>query len=209
MPITDPDLEIRHGARLPHWTREGASYAVTFRLADSLPKSVLESWDFERSDLIRSAQQLGRRLTSYEERRLDALFSRKVDKYLDEGQGECRLGEDKIAALVASAFEFFDESRYRLFAWCVMPNHVHVVLQPLPGHELPQILHSWKSYTAKEINKLLGIKGALWEVEYYDHLIRNERDFKAQIEYVLANPSKAGLQNWKWRGARDHGQSLR
>ena len=200
MPITNPSLEIRHGARLPHWTKEGGSYAVTFRLAGSLPKRVLESWNFERSDLIRTAQQLARPLTNYEERRLDVLFSRKVDKYLDEGRGECRLGEDRIAAVVASALEFFDGSRYRLFAWCVMPNHVHAVLQPLAGCELAQILHSWKSYTAKEINKLLGIKGTFWDVEYYDHLIRDEQDFQAQIEYALANPSKAGLQNWKWVG---------
>jgi REP element-mobilizing transposase RayT len=200
MPIANPGLKIRHGARLPHWTRDGAAYAVTFRLADSLPKSVLEWWEFERSDLVRTAQQLGRPLTSHEEKRLDVLFSKRVDKYLDEGQGKCRLREDRIAAVVARALEFFDGSRYRLFAWCVMPNHVHAVLQPLPGHELPQILHSWKSYTAKEINKLLEIKGEFWGIEYYDHLIRDERDFSAQIEYALANPSKAGLQNWKWSG---------
>jgi REP element-mobilizing transposase RayT len=81
-----------------------------------------------------------------------------------------------------------------------MPNHVHAVLQPMPGHDLPEILHSWKSYTAKEINQMLGVKGQLWEAEYYDHLIRDERDFEAQIEYVLANPMKAGLREWKWVG---------
>jgi REP element-mobilizing transposase RayT len=196
MITADPSLKIVHGARLPHWTRENACYAVTFRL---------ESWDFERRDLINTAKQLGRPLTRYEEKRLDALFSEKVDKYLDEGQGKCRLREDRIVKVVASAFEFFNELRYCLFAWCVMPNHVHVVLHPFPGHELPRILHTWKSYTAKEINRILGTKGEFWGVEYYDHLIRDERDFNAQIEYVLANPQKAGLHDWKWMGVTRDG----
>jgi len=204
----DPKLKIRHGARLPHWTREGASYAVTFRLADSLPKTVLDSWDFERRDLIKTAKQQGCPLTSHEAKRLDALFTTKVDKCLDEGQGHCRLREDRIATVVASAVEFFEGSRYRLFAWCVMPNHVHLVLQPVPGHELPHIPHSWKSYTAKEINKTLGTTGEFWEVEYYDHLIRDAQDFKAQVETALTNPMKAGLQNWKWTSlARDENRS--
>ena len=67
-------------------------------------------------------------------------------------------------------------------------------------HGLPEILHSWKSYTAKEINKVLGTQGQLWEVEYYDHLIRGESDLRAQINYVLAYPRKSGLKNWKWVG---------
>ena len=196
----DPNIKIRQGARLPHWTREGATYAVTFRLDDSLPKAVVEAWKFERQDIIQTATQQGRGLTGHEGKRLDKLFSEKVGKYLDEGQGKCRLREDRIAGVVAGALEFFDGTRYRLLAWCVMPNHVHAVLQPMPGHDLPEILHSWKSYTAKEINQMLGVKGQLWEAEYYDHLIRDERDFEAQIEYVLANPMKAGLREWKWVG---------
>lgn len=198
MANAEPNLKIRQGARLPHWTREGATYAISFRLADSLPKVVLESWDFERQDLIRTAKQQGRPLARHEEKRLDTLFSEKVDKYLDEGRGKCWLRRDGIARVIARALGFFDGTRYRLFAWCVMPNHVHVVLQPSPGHELPKILHSWKSYTAKEISKRLGTKGRFWEVEYYDHLVRDARDFKSQIEYVLVNPRKTGLKNWKW-----------
>jgi REP element-mobilizing transposase RayT len=203
MPTTikaDSNLKIRHGARLPHWTREGAAYAVTFRLDDSLPRAVVESWKFERQDIVRTARQMGRSLTRNEEERLDKLFSTKVDKYLDEGQGKSWLREDRIASIVAGALSFFHGNRYRLFAWCVMPNHVHVVLQPMDGHELPEILHSWKSYTAKQINKALRTRGQFWETEYYDHLIRDEQDFQAQVEYVLANPGKAGLKDWRWVG---------
>ena len=196
----DSKLKIRQGARLPHWTREEGTYAVTFRLDDSLPKAVAESWRFERRDIIRTAREMGRLLTSSEEERLQRLFSEKVEKYLDEGRGKSWMRDNRIGKVVADALGFFDVIRYRLLAWCVMPNHVHVVLEPIGGHELPEILHSWKSYTAKQINKILGADGQLWETEYYDHLIRDEKDLVAQIEYVVANPRRVGLKDWKWVG---------
>ncbi len=143
---------------------------------------------------------MGRPLTTHEQERLDRIFSDKIEKYLDEGHGRCCLREPRLTKIVADALAFFDGSRYQLYAWCVMPSHVHVVFEPMQGHELPQILHSWKSYTAKEINKVLGGTGQLWEAEYYDHLLRNERDFRAQIDYVLTNPQRAGLKDWKWVG---------
>ncbi len=195
-----PKLKIRQGARLPHWTREGGTYAVTYRLGDSLPKAVADSWRFDRQDIIRTAKRMGRLLTSNEEKRLQKLFSEKVEKYLDEGRGKSWMRDDRIAKAVANALGFFDAIWYRLAAWCVMPNHVHVVLEPIAGYGLPEILHSWKSYTAKQINKILGTDGQLWEIEYYDHLIRDEKDLRAQIEYVRANPRRAGLKDWKWVG---------
>ncbi len=196
----DPKLKIRQGARLPHWTREGGTYAVTFRLDDSLPKAVAESWRFERQDIIRTAKKMRRLLTSHEEKRLQKLFSEKVENYLDEGRGKSWMRDDRIAKVVADALGFFDTIRYRLVAWCVMPNHVHVVLEPIGRYDLPEILHSWKSFTAKRINKILGADGQLWETEYYDHMIRDEKDLRAQIEYIVANPPRAGLKDWKWVG---------
>ena len=109
------NVKIRQGARLPHWTRENATYAVTFRLDDSLPEMVVESWKFERQDIIRTARQRGRSLTRHEEKRLDKLFSEKVGKYLDEGRGKCWMRDDRIAGLVANAIRLFDGARYRLF----------------------------------------------------------------------------------------------
>ena len=100
--------------------------------------------------------------------------------------------------MVASALRHFQGMHYHLFAWCVMPNHVHAVLHPLEGYELARILHSWKSFTAHQANRLLGIKGSFWEREYYDHLIRDEGEFRRIIEYVISNPLKAHLMNWPW-----------
>ncbi|HZO99007.1 MAG TPA: type ISP restriction/modification enzyme, partial [Terriglobia bacterium] len=194
-------IRIRYGAYLPHWTHEGATYAVCFRLADSLPESVVETWRFERNDIVKTAKQMNRPLSAHEQERLDQLFSERVEKFLDEARGECWMQRDEVAAVVAGALRHFDSQRYRLVAWCVMPNHVHAVLQPLPGYDLAGIIHSWKSFSSKEANRVLGRSGEFWQPEYYDHLIRDEQDFVRQVEYVLTNPQRAGLENWKWVGS--------
>ncbi|MEW6380496.1 MAG: transposase [bacterium] len=193
-------LICRQGAYLPHWTQEGATYAVTFRLFDSLPATVLKEWLFERENIVKTAAQSGRTLSDSERHRLASLHSQKIEAWLDRGQGCCCLRDERVAAIVENALRHFDGQRYYLIAWCIMPNHVHVVLTPTQGHDLPAILHSWKSYTSKEINRLLGRSGELWQSEYYDHLIRDEKDFYKQVEYVLQNPDGAGLSNWRWVG---------
>jgi REP element-mobilizing transposase RayT len=90
--------------------------------------------------------------------------------------------------------------RYRLFAWCVMPNHVHAIMQPHREWTLASILHSWKSFTAIKANRLLKRTGPFWQEEYYDHIVRRGEDFTRIIRYVLENPAKAGLRNWPWVG---------
>ena len=97
---------------------------------------------------------------------------------------------------------------YDLPAWCVMPNHVHVVVRPREGHRLADILHSWKSFTATRINRLLGRTGRQWQREYYDHLIRDEREFGRIIQYILQNPAKAGLKHWPWVGMREAEEAI-
>ena len=79
-----------------------------------------------------------------------------------------------------------------------MPNHVHVVMRLLPGQQLAAVLHSWKSFSAKEANRILGLHGSLWSREYYDHLIRSAEELERIISYVRDNPLKAGLIDWKW-----------
>ena len=86
-PVTE--LKRRHGAYLPHWTRDNAWYAVIFRLWDSLPQHVIESWLFERKNIVKRAEQLKRPLSEHEERRLAHLYSEKVERYLDAGHGSC------------------------------------------------------------------------------------------------------------------------
>jgi REP element-mobilizing transposase RayT len=204
-------IEKRRGAYLPQWTRESAWYAVTFRLEDSLPQRVIESWIFERHNIVKTAEQMKRPLSKHEEDGTRHLYSEKIERYLDVGFGSCFMKNGRIARTVAKALLHFEGQRYNLAAWCVMPNHVHAAVQPfagmtnpggtpVPHTELPEILHSWKSFTAKEANKLLRRSGDFWQAEYYDHLIRDEADFLHAIRYILDNPIKAGLKNWKWVG---------
>ena len=196
----DTTIDKRKGRYLPHWAKEGATYAVTFRLADAVPKEISEAWRIGRQSIVQCAQQQERPLTPHELMELQRLHSTKIEAFLDAGHGQCVLKDPQSAEVVQNALKHFDKERYDLVAWTIMPNHVHVILRPFPGQELSAIIHSWKSYTSKEINQRLGRHGSLWMDEYYDHLIRDEKDFRTQINYVLTNAEKAGLQDWPWQG---------
>jgi REP element-mobilizing transposase RayT/type I restriction-modification system DNA methylase subunit len=191
-------VQWRDRGYLPHWEKEEGIYHVTFRLADSLPKQVLEGYVQERENIIQRAQQFQRTLTETEAQRIQELYTDRIEEYLDSGAGQCYLQQPAIADLVASGLAHFDGKRYQLYAWCIMPNHVHVVFKSLAGCELSKILHSWKSYTAKEANKILHRQGVFWQREYYDHLIQDEEEYYHTVLYVLENPVKANLPDWKW-----------
>ncbi|MGA8012246.1 MAG: transposase [Candidatus Acidiferrales bacterium] len=143
---------------------------------------------------------MGRDLSPGERARLDDLFNEKIEASLDAGKGERRLADPRIARMTSETLLHFDGTRYRLFVWCVMPNHVHVVFRPLAEHKLSAILHSWKAYSAKEANRILGCVGPYWQREYYDHLVRDERDFHRIVRYVIENPRNAKLNDWPWVG---------
>ncbi|MHC4702200.1 MAG: valine--tRNA ligase, partial [Planctomycetota bacterium] len=202
---SEPAIVKRQGRYLPHWSKEGATYAITFRLADAVPCEVSESWRRERQEIVEQAQEKGRPLTHHERVELHRLRSGKIESFLDAGHGECLLRDPGLAEIAHNALRHFDDRRYELVAWAVMPNHVHAIIRPFPGHELSEIVQSWKSFTSKEINRRLGREGSVWMDEYYDHLIRNEKDFANQVDYVLANPEKAGLGHWPWCGMQDDG----
>jgi REP element-mobilizing transposase RayT len=194
------DVQVREGACLPHWTRREAIYAVTFRLADALPQHVLDAWQSERDRLLAVARAQQRQLIPQEVRKLQELHHDKVQKYLDAGHGSCALRNPDVAKCVADTLIKFDGTRFHLAGWCVMPNHVHAVLQPLPGHDLPEIMHSIKSWTAKAANQILGRVGTFWQSEYYDHLVRDDDDLLNQVEYAWSDADRAGMEAWPWRG---------
>ena len=180
-------VQIRQRGRLPHWESEGAAYFVTFRLHDTVPESVRREVE-QRKKL--SIKLPGDKRASVKE----------MEAYLDRCTGACHLNNSDVAEVVASTIEKFEGVHYRLLAWVIMPNHVHLVMKLLPGQLLAKTLHSLKSYTAKEANRILGRTGTFWQREYYDRLIRNGDELKRAVEYVWANPEKAGLLNWKWLG---------
>jgi len=163
-----------------------------------LPAQVVAAWKRERAELLAEAKASGGALKPAQQDRLDELFSSRVEQYLDAGYGACWLRQPEVAAFVADAIRHFDGERHRLAAWCVMPNHVHVVVEPLGHHRLPEFLKSWKGFSAAQANRLLKRQGEFWQEEYYDRVVRDENDFVRCVRYVLENPLQAGLVDWPW-----------
>jgi len=100
--------------------------------------------------------------------------------------------------LLQNALLRFDGDRYRLLRWSVMPNHVHVLIETIPGYSLHRVLHSWKSFTATMTNRMLGRRGMFWQVEYFDRYIRNADHLGATAAYIDANRSRfASASDWQ------------
>ena len=127
-------------------------------------------------------------------------------EYLDAGHGECWLRRPDVAQLVEGALLHFDGARYRLLAWCIMPNHVHALIETREGFPMDDVLHSWKSYTSHEANKLLRRVGEFWQREYLDRYVRNAEHFEKVLAYIEDNPVTAGLAKlkteWLWSSAK-------
>jgi REP element-mobilizing transposase RayT len=125
------------------------------------------------------------------------------DEGLDRGIGDCILRDPACAQIVQDELLRLDGQRYRLLAWCIMPNHVHVVVEPMA--DLPGTVRRWKSWTAREINRVTGRFGVVWQREYSDRFARNEKHLATMIDYVESNPVAAGLvglpEDWAWSSA--------
>jgi REP element-mobilizing transposase RayT len=148
---------------LPHFDGLAIAQTVTLHLADAVPAKVIERWQRMLRDLP-DEQQL-------------AVMQQRIDKYLDNGYGKCFLEDPNVAKLVQDSLLRFDGDRYRLFAWCIMPNHEHSLMTRSDTCELENIMQAHKSYTAHQANKLLHRKGQFWMVEYFDRMIRNQEHF--------------------------------
>jgi putative DNA methylase len=180
---------------IPHWERGDVVQSITFRLADSLPSEVLGRWADELATLAKEKATVRRRA--------------RIEAALDRGHGEALL-RGGVAELVEDAFLHFDADRYRLHAWVIMPNHVHVLITPARSETLSAIVHSWKSFTAKKANAVLMRSGVFWSREYFDRAIRDEAHYANALAYMAMNPVKAGLCNavedWRfssaWRGRK-------
>jgi putative DNA methylase len=177
---------------IPHWEAGETSQSITFRLHDSLPGCLLAQWEDELARLGENQQELERR--------------GRIAAALDRGLGACWLKEPSVAGVVERALLHFDGTRYRLHAWVIMPNHVHSLVSLNDCETLSAVVHSWKSYTAKAANRLIGRSGAFWQTEYYDRKIRDERHFETAVAYIESNPVRAGLcsstTEWRFGSAR-------
>ena len=186
--------------RLPHIQIEGATYFLTFRLANSMP--------IEALDRLAEEKRLISKLPENQKASAHFAWFTKYDDYLDMAfHGNLYLKNEHIADMVAESIQFRDGKAYDLIAYCIMPNHGHLICMPLKKSVetyfgLTEILHSLKRHTAREANKILQRTGTFWQDESYDHFIRDDAELEKIVNYVLYNPVKATLvkeqTDWKW-----------
>jgi REP element-mobilizing transposase RayT len=210
---------------LPHFDVSGIYQAITYRLADSFPGSAgvppalrakeaggtpaLPAFALNANGSRASLPQSDAKKTEQRQ---------KIERDLDKGYGSCILREGEIAKIVVDGWKYFDGERYDLVAYVVMPNHVHLLIKTYEGFPLSKVLHSWKSFSAHKIIKHLEICGRdarapggrdskIWQNEYFDRFIRDERHFSQTIAYIYENPVKAGLchhaEEWLWSSIKE------
>ena len=181
---------------LPHADKLHLMQSISFRLSDSLPQSLLK--------------KLEKYLEKFPEHERDINKREKIELWLASGMGCCALKNHFMAKVVQDALLHFDGERYHLVSWCIMPNHVHVLIDPIT--KLGAILQSWKSFTGRWAlanNERLGLniplingKRTFWMREYHDRFIRNKEHYQNEIDYIHMNPVKAGLckipEQWQW-----------
>jgi putative transposase len=210
-PLTDPEKKLgflgwHQRGYLPHCDFPGLVQLATFRLADSMPESRRGEWEH----LLKIEDDREKRT--------------KLEEYLDRGVGECHLRDPRIAQIAEDAMLHFHNQRYELLAWCVMPNHVHVLVHvwQMP---LWKTVRSWKHFVQTRANRLLAERrpparrggevnsdgpcrrpAFQWQREYWDTFMRDEEQERKAVRYIESNPVKARLccvdKEWPFSSAR-------
>ncbi|MCW5899369.1 MAG: transposase [Flavobacteriales bacterium] len=180
----------------PHLESQNHIQHICVHLADSLPKLLVE--------------QMAKALEAIPPALRDAEKERRVSTYLDAGHGDCVLRETEVANMVQESLLHFAGSRYVLHEWCIMPNHVHILMRPANGITMSTSMASWKKFTGLRISRWRqqhwGRPPApVWHREYFDRYIRDEDHYRTVVNYIRQNPVKAGLvreaKAWKWSSA--------
>ncbi len=199
----DEDVGVPRGwysrGYLPHLDAAGLLQSITFRLADSLPQEKLKQLEEELAAKPKEVRSVQHR--------------KRIEEWLDAGMGCCALGHPEVAAYVENALLHFDGERYALLAWCIMPNHVHVLIEPLASTPLASIVQGWKAYTGRwalDQNEFLDLRipsmKHFWMRDYWDRYVRDDAHRGEVIRYIHENPVKAKLcaraEDWRWSSAR-------
>jgi putative transposase len=222
-PFPNPweQAEGSYRRKLPHLRVPGATYFITFRQADSLPRKVILSWLTEHHAWLRDhgiEPELDKQRTTRfwikwrtipaeereaHERRRAKIFLTE----LDHCHGSCVMHDANCRAVVADALRFFDTDRVWLGDFVVMPNHVHVIAQMIGDVELEDWVGSVKRHAARQIGKIVGTSpqrsGHFWMKESFDRVIRDREELRRTREYIRKNPASANLREDEatWRAA--------
>ena len=179
---------------LPHFYAQDAIYDISFRLVNTVPKNIFDEYIYKRKCLIKKGKR----------KNIDQLYKDYIESFLDNsGNEKDWLFNESICNEVISAIQFYNEKRYSVIAYCIMPNHVHLILNTMnfPYHPLGDLLKSIKQFSGKQANKIINRKGQFWHSESYDHIIKSRNELAIRIDYLINNPVKAKLvskwQDWK------------
>lgn len=203
MRFFDPDDELLITQRkLPHWAQDGSVVFITWRKADSMPKDVIARWRAARNRWLVAhdinptqkgwksrVQELPAELMA----EFHDQFTTRWHDELDACHGACVLEQPDIAQLVRDSLLHFDGDRYEMLDFVIMPNHVHLLATFSDKQAMLAQCDSWKTYTAREINRRLGVGGRFWQQDAFDHLVRHEAQFRRLRDYIAQNPAKARL----------------
>ena len=202
---------------LPHIHPKDGIFFITFRLAGSLPDHIIQQLKHDRETQIKTLEQkLSHKELAIETYKIDKRNFAKFDEWLDNSsEGPQWLRDQDVAQIVANKIHELDGQRFRLIAFCIMSNHVHLLIDMIDfdnrmegklngktkDYPLADVLRLLKGSTARKCNLKLERSGAFWHSESYDHYVRDEEELAKIVEYVLNNPVKAGLvEHWQeWR----------
>lgn len=177
---------------LPHWDFPRALQAVTFRLADSVPASVVQEWEKELASIS-------------DDRERSRQLHRNISRYEDAGHGAAIFRDENCAAIVQDELLRHNGIKYQLHEWCIMPNHVHVLMMLLGENALADVIKQWKGASSMKLNRLLGESGRLWQPDYFDRYVRDMDHFYNCRIYIRNNRVKAGLcekpEDWPYSSA--------
>ncbi|MAS91741.1 MAG: hypothetical protein CMO55_00980 [Verrucomicrobiales bacterium] len=191
---------------LPHWRQPGVTYFVTFRLADSIPAEVLESWGKEKIEWltekgVKAKSPISPENVPTELRYLfDRTFNRKLNAYLDGFHGSCILRKPVARPPLLKALESVDSLIGDLV---IMPNHVHILITPAENETLQKALKRIKGASARGINLALGQNGKVWKKHSYDHIVRDLKQLNHYKDYIASNPVRARIRDeaYTWKEA--------
>ena len=170
---------------LPHWTQYSKITFITFRLADSLPKHAI---DFILTEYESLRHRLEKDANPANLARLKAIRHNQLEKYLDKGYGSCLLRNNIFRDIVVDALHYDNGLSYILHSYVIMPNHIHILIEPIGSATIQNITQTIKSVSSHNINKITLQKGSIWQKDYFDRIIRNEDHYMRVLEYIRNNP---------------------
>lgn len=176
---------MQHRDCLPHLRQSNVIYFGTFRLADSLPQARLHDSRRQRDDWLERNPPPH---SPTQQAAFRQVWTAPIERLLDSGCGDYVPGGADCRRALEETLRHDDSRSYELGDFVIMPNHVHLLVRVLPGHQLSTAVEAWKSISARRVNRLRGRRGSLWQPEYFDHIVRDGEHWERFARYIRQNP---------------------